>query len=624
MRRATNAADIRNTFLLMIRQLSYFDESIVYIRQERNLLSFGKLGLMRDSIAKDASVEEVLFCMCDEVSPQLGITGIILTYNCMYIKASNASLQVSFDKVRSIYADGSSFFVNDHEFKFSPKFRLLKELVDVVKDSIARCDFSYCPLHVEKYESENDVAEGNESEKDNFEQNITQRNETINENVTCNSCGAKIAVGSKFCPECGAKQNFQTVCPNCGFQNGSVFKFCPECGCASSSPTTQNVDSEYKFTSELEMISRRVDELINVMTTDSLGKEAFYHPQLFFNSIYYKVFSIAFIANRYNNNELIEMFYALYGDLKSGLFSQPAEEYFEDLENRLTYASEIAIIECNAVLEIMERNYKIDLSNEKYNVTGWKDLYFDVLENELQSLKSCIREFAECARPLSKVLVDSYSRFENEQKGGFLERNFDFFAGFFKGAVAVYTGNILPLIGSFFNSGDPEAKRLENDFKSITAQMMYIAESCMNASSRFEQTLSGITLQVLKNPEYFKSIYIEHCKILLERSFTVNQILAAINERIDMHRSLGVSKNLRFALDDNTNESVFVSSLVDNLYSHLESLKQDDSMSEKIFSRISEWCDVLQNCECRLFYPYEKTPSVKSIIRSIEKLKNER
>lgn len=439
--------------------------------------------------------------------------------------------------------------------------------------------------------------------------------------MICSTCKAQVSDGAKFCSECGAKLG----CPSCGCtQVPSNAKFCPECGFAFSSSTTSKADSEFKFASELEILSHRVDELIAVMTTDSLGKEAFYHPQLFFNSLYYKVFSIAFIANRYNNCELIDWFYCLYGDIKSRLFSQSVEEYFEDLEKRLTYASEIAIIECNAVLEIMERNYKIDLSNEKYNETGWKDLYFDNLESELQGLKSHIKEFVECSRPLSKVFVEAYSCFENEQNRGFFEKNFGLIAEFVKGAVAGYTGNILPYIGSLFNSEDPKAKRLENEFKSITAQLMYIAEGCMNASSRFEQALSEITLQVLKNPEYFKSIYIEHCKILLERSFTVNQILAAINERIDMHRSLEVSKNLRFALDDNTNESVFISSLVDYLYLQHESITKDAALSEKTYSYISEWCDVLQNCECRLFYPYEKTPSIKSIIRLIEKLKNER
>ena len=46
----------------------------------------------------------------------------------------------------------------------------------------------------------------------------------------CNVCQAFIPDGAKFCPECGAKLDPQTVCSNCGFQNGSVFKFCPECG----------------------------------------------------------------------------------------------------------------------------------------------------------------------------------------------------------------------------------------------------------------------------------------------------------------------------------------------------------------------------------------------------------
>ena len=43
----------------------------------------------------------------------------------------------------------------------------------------------------------------------------------------CTNCGAALAVGAKFCPECGTK--VVTVCPKCGTPvNGA--KFCPECG----------------------------------------------------------------------------------------------------------------------------------------------------------------------------------------------------------------------------------------------------------------------------------------------------------------------------------------------------------------------------------------------------------
>ena len=406
MRRATNAADIRNTFLLMIRQLSYFDESIVYIRKERNLLSFGKLGLMRDSIAKDAPVEEVLFCMCDEVSPQLGITGVILTYNCMYIKASNASLQVSFDKVKSIYSDGSSFFVNDHEFKFSPKIRLLKELVDVVKDSIARCDFSYCPLHVEKYESENDIAEGNESEKDDFEQNIMQRNEITSENVTCNSCGAKIAVGSKFCPECGAKQNFQTVCPNCGFQNGSVFKFCPECGTKQepekSLETTARLQNHENHASSLDGQNNRWEEseayavlekdfenlLSKTVDTYNNGKITTVLARPFLTS---NIFSHLILAYSAKANGNVDALYNAY-IMNFCEFSMSAEEYKKELMDQLLLATPYALLIINDIINLVAGKTGMDLSEIRLNENGLDDWYLGNLNTVLDGITAEIRK----------------------------------------------------------------------------------------------------------------------------------------------------------------------------------------------------------------------------------------
>ena len=405
MRRATNAADIRNTFLLMIRQLSYFDESIVYIRKERNLLSFGKLGLMRDSIAKDAPVEEVLFCMCDEVSPQLGITGVILTYNCMYIKASNASLQVSFDKVKSIYSDGSSFFVNDHEFKFSPKIRLLKELVDVVKDSIARCDFSYCPLHVEKYEPENDIAEGNESEKDDFEQNIMQRNEITSENVTCNSCGAKIAVGSKFCPECGAKQNFQTVCPNCGFQNGSVFKFCPECGTKQepekSLETTARLQNHENHASSLDGQNNRWEEseayavlekdfenlLSKTVDTYNNGKITTVLARPFLTS---NIFSHLILAYSAKANGNVDALYNAY-IMNFCEFSMSAEEYKKELMDQLLLATPYALLIINDIINLVADKTGMDLSEIRLNENPWMPSKLKLVNIILKTSYSGIR-----------------------------------------------------------------------------------------------------------------------------------------------------------------------------------------------------------------------------------------
>jgi membrane protease subunit (stomatin/prohibitin family) len=46
----------------------------------------------------------------------------------------------------------------------------------------------------------------------------------------CSACGASIAAGSKFCPECGAKQNTGSFCSACGKEIPAGTKFCPECG----------------------------------------------------------------------------------------------------------------------------------------------------------------------------------------------------------------------------------------------------------------------------------------------------------------------------------------------------------------------------------------------------------
>ena len=48
--------------------------------------------------------------------------------------------------------------------------------------------------------------------------------------IVCAACGAQIAAGSKFCPECGAKQNKGSFCTNCGKEIPAGTKFCPECG----------------------------------------------------------------------------------------------------------------------------------------------------------------------------------------------------------------------------------------------------------------------------------------------------------------------------------------------------------------------------------------------------------
>ncbi len=48
--------------------------------------------------------------------------------------------------------------------------------------------------------------------------------------AVCSACGAKIPQGSKFCPECGAKQAAGGFCTSCGAAIAPGTKFCPECG----------------------------------------------------------------------------------------------------------------------------------------------------------------------------------------------------------------------------------------------------------------------------------------------------------------------------------------------------------------------------------------------------------
>ena len=49
--------------------------------------------------------------------------------------------------------------------------------------------------------------------------------------AACSACGAKIPAGSKFCPECGAKQETAAAfCRECGAKIAPGTKFCPECG----------------------------------------------------------------------------------------------------------------------------------------------------------------------------------------------------------------------------------------------------------------------------------------------------------------------------------------------------------------------------------------------------------
>ena len=46
----------------------------------------------------------------------------------------------------------------------------------------------------------------------------------------CTECGKPVAPGTKFCPNCGAKQAAEGVCAGCGVKLQPGAKFCPNCG----------------------------------------------------------------------------------------------------------------------------------------------------------------------------------------------------------------------------------------------------------------------------------------------------------------------------------------------------------------------------------------------------------
>ncbi|HEV7786631.1 MAG TPA: zinc ribbon domain-containing protein [Thermoanaerobaculia bacterium] len=48
--------------------------------------------------------------------------------------------------------------------------------------------------------------------------------------TACKSCGAKLAGGAKFCPECGTSTVTKKSCGGCGAQFEGSPRFCPECG----------------------------------------------------------------------------------------------------------------------------------------------------------------------------------------------------------------------------------------------------------------------------------------------------------------------------------------------------------------------------------------------------------
>ena len=65
-----------------------------------------------------------------------------------------------------------------------------------------------------------------------FANNLSMENPQVNkkvEEVECIKCGALIKKGSKFCSECGSKQEAK-FCPKCGARVKETAKFCTECG----------------------------------------------------------------------------------------------------------------------------------------------------------------------------------------------------------------------------------------------------------------------------------------------------------------------------------------------------------------------------------------------------------
>lgn len=46
----------------------------------------------------------------------------------------------------------------------------------------------------------------------------------------CPNCGAEVALGLKFCGECGSPMEKSGKCPACGHENDPGMKFCGECG----------------------------------------------------------------------------------------------------------------------------------------------------------------------------------------------------------------------------------------------------------------------------------------------------------------------------------------------------------------------------------------------------------
>lgn len=54
--------------------------------------------------------------------------------------------------------------------------------------------------------------------------------------ISCTGCGAAMAEGARFCPECGEKAPQPMCCPSCGAPQAGPAKFCPECGANLNAP----------------------------------------------------------------------------------------------------------------------------------------------------------------------------------------------------------------------------------------------------------------------------------------------------------------------------------------------------------------------------------------------------
>lgn len=65
--------------------------------------------------------------------------------------------------------------------------------------------------------------------------------------IVCPGCNAKVAVGAKFCPQCGASMAAPIVsCVKCGRDISKNAKFCPECGATQGAPICSKCGAKLK------------------------------------------------------------------------------------------------------------------------------------------------------------------------------------------------------------------------------------------------------------------------------------------------------------------------------------------------------------------------------------------